>query len=106
MLSAQLLLAHHYIVHFNEDAHIGITQQQAGDNGAPAPDKDHDKFGHDKICQICVFSKSLAQILLSSFAAALIVVCLISGVFFASGQFSRQKSSLVYSARGPPAFLS
>ncbi len=105
MLSMQLLLAQHYTVHFQQDdEHIGISQNHEDGHGAPIHD-DH-KPTPDKICQICVFSKSFSHLLLSSFAAVLVIACLTGGVFFLSEQFFQQNNPQAYSARGPPAFLS
>lgn len=103
MLAMQLLLAQHYTVHFNEDK-TAIEQQQPG-HDAPAGDH-HDKDRHDKICQICVFSKSLSHLALSVLSVLLLVACATRWGIGASRLFILRNTSVVYPARGPPAFLS
>jgi len=105
-LAMQLLLAQHYTVHFHEDEQIGISHQQTDGHGGAAHDGEHNEDGCNKICQICVFSKNLSQLLLLSFTAALTIACLICGIFFAAEKFPFQNTPLLYSARAPPLFLS
>jgi hypothetical protein len=103
MLAMQLLLAQHYTVHFSEGQHIGVSQNKA-DGNSNGNDKDRD--GHDKLCQVCLFSKSFSHVLLASPAALLILALLFSGVFLITVPFSLRNNTVVYPARGPPAFLS
>ncbi|NDE89724.1 MAG: hypothetical protein EB059_01085 [Alphaproteobacteria bacterium] len=106
MLAAQLLLAHHYIIHFNEDTQNGIAQQHAQNSGAPSDDSNHEKSRHQNKCHICVFSKTLSQLL--PFAAVMALVITLLRVHFtpAVEQRLRAYQPSVYSARGPPLFLS
>lgn len=68
MLCAQLILAHHATVHFFEDAHIGIADLHDHERQSPA---DHPAHGKDKTCQICLFSKTLSDTVLSPSVAVL-----------------------------------
>ncbi len=105
MLAAQLALAQHATVHFLEDE--TIVSLVHADSGVNTIDRNEaDKQKADKICQICLYSKSFSHTIfasgiflhITSLSAALIAPDL--PVFHVHSQCSTNR------ARAPPVFLS
>ncbi|MBI3441697.1 MAG: hypothetical protein HY052_07880, partial [Proteobacteria bacterium] len=74
--------------------------------GHDAPAQNHGNDHHDKVCQICVFSKILSHLALYTFVAVVFAVLSACCVISIANYFHRQNSVSVYPARAPPAFLS
>src|ERR1035437_2116628 len=102
MFAMQLLLAQHYTVHFNEEQHVAVSQQQPA-NHAPA---EHGKADPDKVCQICIFSKAFSQTIYAASIDIPVAVVATESVTRVLHSALAQNTTLVYSARAPPPFLS
>lgn len=100
MLALQLLLAHHYTVHFSGEGRP-VIQQQASGHDHPQ-DGHHDGAGVDDLCQICAFSKALSQVLGT---AVFILLPILFALQAFTARFAAYPSGShqPYSARAPPA---
>lgn len=97
MLLAQLALAQHATVHFQEDQYA--SHQQHGDNGSGEPDK-------SKLCQICITAKQLHDIF-SHADFVLLALVLAYALSLLPERITRTHAvTSSYSARAPPILLS
>ena len=98
MLAMQLLLAQHYTVHFNEEAHT-VAHHQLPSKGGNGTQQDADP---DDICQICFFAKIFSH---STFSLAFIALPLFIAVVLkaVSIHISPERNVFYsFSARAPP----
>ena len=98
MLAMQLLLAQHYTVHFNEEAHTVAHHQLPSKGG----DGNHQDADPDDICQICLFAKIFSQ---STFSLAFVALPLfVAEILKAASIHISPEYNVFYSfsARAPP----
>ena len=104
LLGAQIVIARHAMMHFAEDTYVGFYVEHSAD-GNGSSGNHNKKPQSDKLCQICLFSKSFSHVLLNDPALVPKDLFKFTFVFPPAQEVLVQAIASAYQPRAPPAFL-